>query len=347
METAGKLVEDDEAAEAMKDAGLGTPATRAATIERLIDAEYVEREKRSLRATEKGIGLVTMLGDHLLTSPELTGQWEQRLNRIERGEDDHDAFRQDVTDFTRKIVEWFADKERADLRVERTPLAPCPNDGCEGQIVEYPKSYGCNSYKGKEEPGCGYTLWKQQGGKTLTMEEALEHVAAGRSSKDLETDRVVLGKCPSVGCEGEIIERGRSYGCTSWKSRSESGCGYVIWKRVRGQKGEVDIETATQMVAEGKTNAAPPPTKEPIGACPTPECGGEIVENRRAYGCTSWKSTQEPRVWFCDLETRAWGRRRDHPRASDREARGRSTPSSAVKRTRPTRSPRRKRPQPV
>jgi DNA topoisomerase-3 len=298
METAGKLVEDDEAAEAMKDAGLGTPATRAATIERLIDAGYVEREKRSLRATEKGIGLVTMLGDHLLTSPELTGRWEQRLNKIERGEDDHDAFRGDVDEFTAQVVSWFADKERDDLRVERRPLAPCPTEGCEGQIVEYPKSYGCNSYKGKDDPGCGYTLWKQQGGKTLSLEEAMEHIAAGRSSKDLEAERVVLGPCPSEGCDGEIIERARSYGCTSWKSRQEPGCGYVIWKKVRGQKGEVDVDAARQMVAEGKTNAAPPPSKEPIGDCPTPDCGGKIVENRRAYGCTSWKSRKNPGCGF-------------------------------------------------
>src|SRR6185312_2014661 len=67
METAGKLVDDDEAAEAMKDAGIGTPATRAATIERLVDAEYIEREGRSLRATEKGVGLIKMLGDHVVT----------------------------------------------------------------------------------------------------------------------------------------------------------------------------------------------------------------------------------------------------------------------------------------
>ena len=93
METAGKLVDDDEAAEAMKDAGIGTPATRAATIERLVEADYVEREGRSLRATEKGVGLVRMLGDHLLTSPELTGRWEQRLNRIERGEERAEDFR--------------------------------------------------------------------------------------------------------------------------------------------------------------------------------------------------------------------------------------------------------------
>ncbi len=307
METAGKLVDDDEAAEAMKDAGIGTPATRAATIERLVDAEYVEREGRSLRATEKGIGLVKMLGDHLLTRPELTGRWEQRLNRIERGEVQAEDFRREIDGFTREVVAWFADKERDDLRIERQPLAPCPTPGCEGQIVEYPKSYGCNSYHGKDDPGCGYTLWKQQNGRTITREVALEHIAAGRSSKDLEDDRVVLGPCPSEGCEGSIIERTRSYGCTSWKSRSETGCGFVIWKRVRGQKGEVDVDTARSMVAAGVTNAAPAPVKEPIGTCPTPGCGGEIVENSRAYGCTSWKSRKNPGCGFV-----IWKREKGH-----------------------------------
>lgn len=297
METAGKLVDDDEAAEAMKDAGLGTPATRAATIERLIDAGYIDREGRQLRATEKGVGLITMLGDHVLTKPELTGRWEQRLNEIERGTDDHAAFHHDVEQFTRDIVAWFADKERDDLRVERRVLAPCPTPGCTGEIVEYPKSYGCNSYKGKDDPGCGYTLWKTQNGKTLTLDEALEHIRAGQSSKDLVVEREVLGPCPTPGCGGEIIERARSFGCTSWKSRTETGCGFVIWKKARG-KPEVDLETARKMVAAGETNAAPSVAKEPIGACPTPGCGGQIVENSRAYGCTSWKSRKNPGCGF-------------------------------------------------
>jgi DNA topoisomerase-3 len=307
METAGKLVEDDEAAEAMKDAGIGTPATRAATIERLVDAEYVEREGRALRATEKGIGLVRMLGDHVLTSPELTGRWEQRLNRIERGEEQAQEFRHEIDDFTRQVVAWFADKERGDLRIEREPLAPCPTPGCEGQVVEYPKSYGCNTYHGKDDPGCGYTLWKQQNGRTITREEALEHIHAGRSSKDLEQEREVIGPCPTPGCGGEIIERTRSYGCTSWKSRSEPGCGYVIWKKVRGQKGEVDVEAARAMVARGETNAAPAASKEPLAACPTPGCGGQIVENSRAYGCTSWKSRKNPGCGFV-----IWKREKGH-----------------------------------
>lgn len=307
METAGKLVDDDEAAEAMKDAGIGTPATRAATIERLVDAEYVEREGRSLRATEKGTGLIRMLGDHVLTSPELTGRWEQRLNRIERGEERPEAFRTEIDGFTREVVAWFGDKERGDLKITREPLAPCPTPGCPGQVVEYPKSYGCNTYHGKDDPGCGYTLWKQQNGRTITRDEALEHIAAGRSSKDLESEREVIGACPTPGCGGEIIERTRSYGCTSWKSRTEPGCGYVIWKKVRGQKGEVDVEAARAMVARGETNAVPMAAKEPLAACPTPDCPGQIVENSRAYGCTSWKSRKNPGCGFV-----IWKREKGH-----------------------------------
>src|SRR5215210_7226566 len=83
METAGKLVDDDDAREAMKESGIGTPATRAAIIERLIDVAYVERDGRSLVCTEKGLNVIRLLGEHPLTSPGLTGDWEHRLGRIE------------------------------------------------------------------------------------------------------------------------------------------------------------------------------------------------------------------------------------------------------------------------
>ena len=85
METAGKLVDDDELREAMKDSGIGTPATRAAIIERLIDVGYIEREGRALVATEKGLNVIRLLGEHQLTSPTLTGEWEHRLAKIEHG----------------------------------------------------------------------------------------------------------------------------------------------------------------------------------------------------------------------------------------------------------------------
>jgi DNA topoisomerase III len=295
METAGRLVEDDEAAEAMKESGLGTPATRAATIERLVDKEYIERSGRSLLATDRGIGLVGALGDHEIASPVLTGRWEQRLSRIESGAENRDAFMRDISAFTATTVEWFADKDRAAMRAHRRVIGPCPR--CDGEIVERPRSYSCTSWKSKDEPGCGFQVWKQIGGQKITPEQAAEYVKQGVSGDQIVPERVVIGACPTPGCGGEIIERQRSFGCTSWQSQDEPGCGFVIWKRVRGQP-EVTVEAARDLLTRGVTNAAATRSREPLGPCPTPGCGGQIVENSRAFGCTSWKSRKEPGCGF-------------------------------------------------
>ena len=162
METAGKLVEDDEAAEAMKESGLGTPATRAATIERLIDTEYLLREGKALRATDKGLGLIRMLGDHQLTRPDLTGVWEKRLLDMEAGRENRAAFMRDIQRFTTETVDLV--RRQGPLRrcaLERREIGPCPR--CDGKIVERPKSYSCTSWKSADEPGCGFTIWKQAG----------------------------------------------------------------------------------------------------------------------------------------------------------------------------------------
>ena len=104
METAGKLVDDDELREAMKDSGIGTPATRAAIIERLIDVGYVERDGRSLVCTEKGLNVIRLLDEHALTSPSLTGDWEHRLAQIEQGEEPREDFMADIAAFAGETV---------------------------------------------------------------------------------------------------------------------------------------------------------------------------------------------------------------------------------------------------
>ncbi|MCW3038392.1 MAG: topB, partial [Solirubrobacterales bacterium] len=92
MEGAGKLVDDEELREAMTETGIGTPATRAAIIERLIDVGYTERDGRALLVTEKGQNVIRLLDGHQLTSPSLTGEWEHRLAKIESGEETRRAF---------------------------------------------------------------------------------------------------------------------------------------------------------------------------------------------------------------------------------------------------------------
>ena len=125
METAGKLVDDDELREAMKDSGIGTPATRAAIIERLITVGYIERDGRALVATEKGLNVIRLLNEHALTSPGLTGSWEQRLGKIERGEDSRKKFMSDIAGFAEETVKEL-DETLKDVRIPRARLGPVP-----------------------------------------------------------------------------------------------------------------------------------------------------------------------------------------------------------------------------
>ena len=175
METAGKEIEDAELREAMKDSGIGTPATRAGIIELLIGREYIEREGRSLVATEKGIQVIRLLGDHQLTSAELTGNWEKRLGLIEHGEDSHDAFIADIAKFTKETVEEL-DKLKG-VQIERAKLGPCPI--CGREITENRKGYSCWS---REDPGCGFVIWKRKAGKSLPVSVAKELIESLRQS---------------------------------------------------------------------------------------------------------------------------------------------------------------------
>jgi DNA topoisomerase III len=177
METAGKLVDDEELREAMKDSGIGTPATRAAIIERLIDVGYVERDARALVCTEKGLNVVKFLGEHALTSPSLTGDWEHRLARIEEGEESRERFMHDIAAFAENTVHEL-DAKLKEVRVPRANVGPCPV--CGRDIVENRKGFSCWS---REDPGCGFVIWKSKAGKTLPMTVARELIARGRTEK--------------------------------------------------------------------------------------------------------------------------------------------------------------------
>jgi DNA topoisomerase-3 len=177
METAGKLVEEEELREAMKDSGIGTPATRAAIIERLLAVGYIERDARALVVTEKGLNVVRLLDGHALTSPSLTGDWEHRLARIETGEDSRKAFMGDIVKFAESTIAEL-DAKLKDVRIPRANLGPCPV--CGHDIVENRKGYSCWS---REDPGCGFVIWKAKAGKTLTASIVRELIRTGRTEK--------------------------------------------------------------------------------------------------------------------------------------------------------------------
>src|SRR4051812_13807292 len=179
METAGKLVDDDELREAMKDSGIGTPATRAAIIERLIDVGYIERDGRALMATEKGLNVIRLLGEHPLTSPGLTGDWEKRLADIEHGRDTRQKFMSDIAGFADSTVHEL-DAKLKDVRIPRANLGPCPV--CGHDIVENRKGYSCWS---RDDPGCGFVIWKSKAGKNLGLPVARELIQKGFTEKQV------------------------------------------------------------------------------------------------------------------------------------------------------------------
>ncbi len=196
METAGKEVEDAELREAMKDSGIGTPATRASIIERLVDVGYIERDGRALVATEKGIQVIRLLGEHQLTSPELTGSWERRLRLIEHGDDTRPAFMDDIKKFTTETVEEL-DKLKG-VQIERAKLGPCPI--CGREITENRKGYSCWS---REDPGCGFVIWKRKAGKSLPVSVAKELIESLRASRE-------AGEDPGVGRTEKAVTGFRS-----------------------------------------------------------------------------------------------------------------------------------------
>jgi DNA topoisomerase-3 len=178
MKSAGRLVDDDELAAFMKEQGLGTPATRAAILEKLVEVGYVERRKKALLPTPKGIAIIGQV--HVsLRDPLLTAQWEQRLKAIEDGEAEASPFEGEIVAYVRELVtEVLAGTPLAPTATAHT-LGTCP--ACKvGTVRPTPKGWGCSRYK----EGCGFTIWKQLAGKALNdkiVRELLDHGITGES----------------------------------------------------------------------------------------------------------------------------------------------------------------------
>jgi len=172
MEGAGKLVDDDELREAMQEKGLGTPATRAATIEGLINEKYMLREPRELIPTAKAFQLMTLLrglGVEELSRPELTGEWEYKLAQMEQGKLSRDDFMKDIAAMTEHIVKKAKEYDRDTVPGDYATLhAPCPN--CGGVVKENYRRYTCVGAEGATE-GCGFSFGKSPAGRTFEPAE--------------------------------------------------------------------------------------------------------------------------------------------------------------------------------
>jgi len=199
MESAGRDISDEELRAAMRDSGLGTPATRAATIETLIRRTFVAREGKNLVPTEMGIGLIDALPEKSLASPELTGTWEARLARVARGEETRAAFMTDISRYVNDVVTAI----RGGAGVVRTPGAQetrpmpvaspsepepprappattltCPR--CQqGTLVAGNRGWGCARWR----EGCEFVVWFEIAGRRITDAELADLVSKGKTRK--------------------------------------------------------------------------------------------------------------------------------------------------------------------
>ena len=176
MEGAGKLVEDDDLREAMAEKGLGTPATRAAIIEGLLNEKYMLRDGRDLLPTAKAFQLMTLLrglGVEDLTKPELTGNWEFRLSEMEHGRLKREAFMEEIARMAERIVKKAKEYDRDTIPGDYVTLStPCPN--CGGVVKENYRRYGCvgRAAQAADGEGCGFSITKIPAGRAFEVAEA-------------------------------------------------------------------------------------------------------------------------------------------------------------------------------
>jgi len=273
METAGKTIEDEELRQAMKHCGLGTPATRAQILERLIAVGYVVREKNKLLPTAKGIHLISCIQHKALLSAELTGDWEKKLNDMVQNAYERSAYMNEIKAFAKEIVgsvvqhSGVLDLENSEPVKAAGALGDCPK--CGSSIVETKMAFSCAGWK---LTGCDFKIWKTIASKPLTAAQAKTllkdkktKVIKGFKSKEgkkfdaaltlAEDGRVVfvfdneaksVGVCPK--CGGQVLERSKVFGCENWKT---APCDFAIFKDIAGHS--LSTESAKELLEKGKT----------------------------------------------------------------------------------------------
>jgi DNA topoisomerase-3 len=227
METAGRTIEDEELRAAMKDSGLGTPATRAATIETLIKRAFVVRAGKNLNVTETGKALLAALPVTSLASSELTGRWEARLSRIARGLEGRVAFMQDIAKYVAEVVD----------AIKSAPVRPLPSSV---MVARRPTA----DARGSSEPGRTRPATEtrpsaeKSRGRSVAGVAAVAAVAAKTAEAPLS--------CPRCQ-QGTLLTGKRGWGCSRWRE----GCGFVVWFDLDGKR--LTEALLRELVRKGKT----------------------------------------------------------------------------------------------
>ena len=275
MEGAGKLVDDDEMREAMQEKGLGTPATRAATIEGLLNEKYILREGRELVPTAKAFQLMTLLrglGVEELSKPALTGEWEHKLALMEQGKLSRETFMAEINAMTEKIVKKAKEYDRDTIPGDYATLTtPCPN--CGGIVKENYRRYTCTGKAGALE-GCGFGFGKTPAGRTFEPTE-VEDFIRNKKIGPLEGFRSKAG----------------------WPFVAEIALKYN--EEEKNWKLEFDFGDDAKAAQTGEIVDLS--AKESLGKCP--KCGAPVKEFGKSYVCEKSVPTDAQPTPSCDFKS--------------------------------------------
>jgi len=248
MEGAGKLIDSDELREAMAGKGLGTPATRAAIIEGLINEKYLLREGREMMPTAKAFQLMTLLhglGVDELTEPELTGEWEQKLAQMERGKISREEFMREIAQMTQIIVKRAKEYDNDTIPGDYATLkTPCPN--CGSVVKENYRRFACTK--------CEFSMSKTPAGRQFEIPE-VEELLANRTIGPLQGFRSKMGRPFAA-----ILKISRDEEIKNFKLEFDFG--------QNDDEGGEPVDFSEQT---------------PLGPCP--KCGSGVYEMGLAYVC--------------------------------------------------------------
>ena len=274
METAGKQVDDDEMRDLMKENGIGRPSTRANIIETLFKRNYIKRNKKQILPTTTGIQLIDIIHNELLTSPELTGQWEKQLKQIEQGTYSVGQFinnmKQMVDDLVYEVrsetkkanishIQATKEKSTANKQATKTLIGKiCPK--CKiGNVIKGTSAYGCSAYKN----GCNFVLPFKFKGKNISEKQYIR----------------LIDKGSTVNLKGFLEQHNKV-------------------------EGLVRFNELHELVLEQKKS----PKKIP-DTIMCPKCkSGTIIKGKTAYGCANYKNNCDYKFLFSDIKKRANGK---------------------------------------
>lgn len=206
METAGKLVDNDELRDALKENGIGRPSTRAAIIETLFKRNYIRKEKKNLIATPTGVELIQIIHEELLKSAELTGIWEKKLREIEKRTYNAGQFLEELKQMVSEVVmSVLSDNSNRHITIQ----APAPEKSSKASA----KAEAAD--KPKKEPKKRAPRKSAAAGKKT--EQASGTVATSSTEASVQADDFVGQTCPLCG-KGTVIKGKTAYGCSEWKS---------------------------------------------------------------------------------------------------------------------------------